>query len=213
VKELVTHHVGGYLKIAPEHTEDGPLNKMMKPGIGAYEQFRELFEKFSKEAGKEQYLIPYFIAAHPGTTDQDMVNLALWLKRNDFRADQVQAFYPAPMATATAMYHSGKNPLRKVTYKSDGVEIVKEPGKRRLHKALLRYHDAANWPLIRESLREMRLAHLIGAGADQLVPLHQPAATAHRSPRRKNSKEAHDKRLSRNSVLTQHTGLPPRGSR
>ena len=102
VKELVTHHVGGYLKIAPEHTERGPLDKMMKPGIGSYDRFRELFEKYSKEAGKEQYLIPYFIAAHPGTTDLDMVNLALWLKKYNFRADQVQAFYPSPMATATA---------------------------------------------------------------------------------------------------------------
>jgi radical SAM superfamily enzyme YgiQ (UPF0313 family) len=118
-KELVTHHVGGYLKIAPEHTESRPLDKMMKPGIGTYDRFKELFDQFSKEAGKEQYLIPYFIAAHPGTTDEDMVNLALWLKQNDFRADQVQAFYPSPMATATAMYHSRKNPLRKVTYKSD----------------------------------------------------------------------------------------------
>ena len=84
VKELVTHHVGGYLKIAPEHTESGPLDKMMKPGIGTYDRFKEMFEQFSKEAGKEQYLIPYFIAAHPGTTDEDMVNLALWLKRMTF---------------------------------------------------------------------------------------------------------------------------------
>ncbi|HEX5765049.1 MAG TPA: YgiQ family radical SAM protein [Woeseiaceae bacterium] len=214
VRELVTHHVGGYLKIAPEHTEEGPLHKMMKPGIGAYEEFRELFEKFSGEAGKEQYLIPYFIAAHPGTTDQDMVNLALWLKKNDFRADQVQAFYPAPMATATAMYHSGKNPLRKVTYKSDAVHVVKEPEKRRLHKALLRYHDPDNWPLIRKTLEEMHLGHLIGAGKEQLVPSDQPKTVpAHRAPRRKNTKEAHAKRLKRNRVLTQHTGLPPRSSR
>ncbi|MGB3917520.1 MAG: YgiQ family radical SAM protein, partial [Thiothrix litoralis] len=92
VKELVTHHVGGYLKIAPEHTEDAPLSKMMKPGIGAYDEFKRLFEKYTKEAGKEQYLIPYFIAAHPGTSDEDMLNLALWLKKNGFRADQVQAF-------------------------------------------------------------------------------------------------------------------------
>ena len=141
VKELVTHHVGGYLKIAPEHTERGPLDKMMKPGIGTYDRFKRMFEKYSKEAGKEQYLIPYFIAAHPGTTDEDMLNLALWLKANGFRADQVQAFYPSPMATATAMYHSGKNPLRKVTYKSEGVAIVKSEEQRRLHKAFLRYHD------------------------------------------------------------------------
>ncbi len=211
VKELVTHHVGGYLKIAPEHTESGPLDKMMKPGIGAYNRFREMFEKFSAEAGKEQYLIPYFIAAHPGTTDEDMVNLALWLKANGFRADQVQAFYPSPMATATAMYHSGKNPLRKVTYKSDGVAIVKSPEKRKLHKALLRYHDPRNWPLIRKALKEMNLGHLIGSGKDKLVPLRQPrAGDVPRSPRRKNSALAHEKRIRKGKALSQHTGLPPR---
>ena len=210
VKELVTHHVGGYLKIAPEHTEQGPLEKMMKPGIGSYDRFKELFEKFSKEAGKEQYLIPYFIAAHPGTTDLDMVNLALWLKKNGFRADQVQAFYPAPMATATAMYHSGKNPLRKVTYKSDEVQIVKSPAQRRLHKALLRYHDPDNWPLIRKALKDMKLERLIGSGPEQLVPAEQPHGAEYKAPRRKNTKEANEKRQRRGKVLTQHTGLPPR---
>jgi uncharacterized radical SAM protein YgiQ len=211
VKELVTHHVGGYLKIAPEHTEDGPLNKMMKPGIGSYDRFKELFDRFSKEAGKEQYLIPYFIAAHPGTTDIDMVNLALWLKKNKFRADQVQAFYPSPMATATAMYHSKKNPLRKVTYKSDEVEIVRSPAQRRLHKALLRYHDPDNWPIIRKALTDMKLQHLIGSGTDMLVPTEQPRGwKTPQSPRRKNTKEAHEKRVRRGKVLTQHTGLPPR---
>jgi uncharacterized radical SAM protein YgiQ len=214
VRELVTHHVGGYLKIAPEHTEQGPLDKMMKPGIGSYDRFKELFDKFSKEAGKEQYLIPYFIAAHPGTTDLDMVNLAVWLKTNGFRADQVQAFYPSPMATATAMYHSGKNPLRKVTYKSDGVEIIKSPAQRRLHKALLRYHDPKNWPLIRQALSDMKLAHLIGSGPKQLVPAEQPQDEAYQSPRRKNSKAADEKRKQqgkqRGKLLTQHTGLPPR---
>lgn len=211
VKELVTHHVGGYLKIAPEHTEQGPLDKMMKPGIGSYDRFKAMFEQFSAEAGKEQYLIPYFIAAHPGTTDEDMVNLALWLKKNNFRADQVQAFYPSPMATATAMYHSGKDPLRKVTYKSDPVETVKSPQKRRLHKALLRYHDPDNWPLIREQLREMKLARLIGSGEEQLVPADQPKKTQTRdAARRKNRAEAHKKRIRKGRLLTQHTGLPPR---
>ena len=211
VRELVTHHVGGYLKIAPEHTESGPLDKMMKPGIGSYDRFKEMFEQFSKEAGKEQYLIPYFIAAHPGTTDEDMVNLALWLKKNNFRADQVQAFYPSPMATATAMYHSRKNPLRKVTYKSDEVETVKSPEKRRLHKALLRYHDPNNWPSIREALREMGLGRLIGTGEDQLVPVDQPPEDKVRgSARRKNTASAHAKRIRKGKVLSQHTGLPPR---
>ena len=211
VKELVTHHVGGYLKIAPEHTERGPLDKMMKPGIGSYDRFKELFEKYSKEAGKEQYLIPYFIAAHPGTTDLDMVNLALWLKKYNFRADQVQAFYPSPMATATAMYHSSKNPLRKVTYDSEKVEIVKSRVKRRLHKALLRYHDPDNWPMIREALKEMKLEHLVGSGPDKLVPAEQPKGYKPKgSARRKNTKQAHEKRVRRGKMLTQHSGLPPR---
>ena len=213
VKELVTHHVGGYLKIAPEHTEDGPLDKMMKPGIDSYEKFKQLFEKFSKQAGKEQYLIPYFIAAHPGTTDADMLELALWLKRNDFRADQVQAFYPSPMATATAMYHTGKDPLKKVSYKSNTVEAVKAPEQRKLHKALLRYHDPNNWPLLRNTLEKMGRADLIGDGEHQLIPKDQPIGKGgYKSPRRKNSNAAHQRRIKGRKILTQHTGLPPRSS-
>ncbi|MDO8695790.1 MAG: YgiQ family radical SAM protein, partial [Pseudomonas sp.] len=211
VKELVTHHVGGYLKIAPEHTEEGPLTKMMKPGIGSYDKFKRMFEKYSKEAGKEQYLIPYFIAAHPGTTDEDMMNLALWLKSSGFRADQVQAFYPSPMATATAMYHSGKNPLRKVTYKSDNVEIVKSEEQRRLHKAFLRYHDPKGWPMLREALTRMGRADLIGPGKNQLIPLHQPATEGYQSARRKNSTPAGSPKVGK-PMLTQHTGLPPRAT-
>jgi uncharacterized radical SAM protein YgiQ len=177
VKELVTHHVGGYLKIAPEHTEAGPLSKMMKPGIGAYDRFKAMFEKFSREAGKEQYLIPYFIAAHPGTTDEDMLALALWLKKNGFRLDQVQTFLPTPLALATAMYHTGKNPLRKVTAAAEGVEVVRSGRVRKLHKAFLRYHDPENWPLLREALRRMGRADLIGNGRRHLVPSFQPAGS------------------------------------
>ncbi|MFG3692115.1 YgiQ family radical SAM protein [Stutzerimonas stutzeri] len=211
VKELVTHHVGGYLKIAPEHTERGPLDKMMKPGIGSYDRFKRMFEKYSKEAGKEQYLIPYFIAAHPGTTDEDMMNLALWLKANGFRADQVQAFYPSPMASATAMFHTGKNPLRKVTYKSEGVTVVKSEEQRRLHKAFLRYHDPKGWPLLREALIRMGRADLIGSGKHQLIPVHQPATDGYQSARRKNSTPAGSKKAGQGGqILTQHNGLPPR---
>jgi uncharacterized radical SAM protein YgiQ len=177
VKELAQHHTGGYLKIAPEAISEGPLSKMMKPGIGSYYRFRELFERFSKEAGKEQYLIPYFIAAHPGTTDEDMLELALWLKQNNYRADQVQAFLPTPMATATAMYYSGRNPLRRVTRASEKVRIPKGLKVRRLHKAFLRYHDPENWPALREALRRMGRADLIGNGAHQLIPAYQPAGT------------------------------------
>ncbi len=228
VKELVTHHVGGYLKIAPEHTEGEPLAKMMKPGIGTYDRFKQMFDKFSAEAGKKQYLIPYFIAAHPGTRDEDMMNLAVWLKRNGFRADQVQTFYPSPMATATAMYHSGRNPLRKVGRQSETVDVVRGEKRRRLHKAFLRYHDPNNWPLLRDALKAMGRSDLIGNGKVHLIPSYQPLSTGeYVSARRKNSTPAHAKsgtgssgktKLGKTSavqpragrLLTQHTGLPPR---
>lgn len=206
VKELVTHHVGGYLKIAPEHTEGGPLSMMMKPGIGSYDKFKQMFDKYSAEAGKKQFLVPYFIAAHPGTSDEDMMYLALWLKRNGFRADQVQTFYPSPMATATAMYHSGKNPLARVTRQSHTVDIVRGDKRRRLHKAFLRYHDANNWPLLREALKTMGRADLIGNGKQHLIPTYQPVTDGnYTSARRKNSTVVRQGR-----ALTQHTGLPPR---
>jgi len=203
VKELVTHHVGGYLKIAPEHTEQGPLSKMMKPGMGAYDKFKVLFEKFSKEAGKEQYLIPYFIAAHPGTTDEDMLHLAQWLKANGFRADQVQTFLPSPMATATAMYFSGKNPLRKVTRDSEEMFVPKGIKMRRLHKAFLRYHDANNWPLLREALKNMGRADLIGNGKKHLIPSWQPQGTGEAAPGKRVAGKAPG-----TTFRTQHTGLP-----
>ncbi len=174
VKELVQHHVGGYLKIAPEHSEENVLSKMMKPGMSAYDEFKVMFEKFSAEAGKKQYLIPYFIAAHPGTTDNDMLNLALWLKKYDFKLDQVQTFTPTPMAMATAMYHSGKNPLRKVTVDSENVAIPKAGNVRKLHKAFIRYHDPNNWPMLREALIKMGREDLIGNTKQHLIPAWQP---------------------------------------
>ena len=170
VRELATHHVGGYLKIAPEHTEAGPLSKMMKPGMGAYDRFKEMFDAAARQAGKELYLIPYFIAAHPGTTDEDMMNLALWLKRNGFRADQVQTFLPSPMSLATAMYRSERNPLRPVRRDGEVVPSARGLTQRRLHKAFLRYHDPENWPILREALKRMGRADLIGPGKHQLVP-------------------------------------------
>jgi len=201
VKELAQHHTGGYLKIAPEAIGEGPLSKMMKPGVGTYYKFRELFDKYSKEAGKEQYLIPYFIAAHPGTTDNDMLELALWLKKNRYRADQVQAFLPSPMATATAMYHTGKNPLRRVSRTSESVQIPKGLKVRRLHKAFLRYHDPDNWPVLREALRRMGRADLIGSAKDQLIPSYQPRGTGTAGEGRRKPPQAQPFR-------TQHTGLP-----
>ncbi len=231
VKELVQHHVGGYLKIAPEHTEQGPLTKMMKPGIGSYDKFKQMFDKYSAEAGKKQFLIPYFIAAHPGTSDSDMMNLAVWLKKNGFRADQVQTFYPSPMATATAMYHSGHNTLRKIRRPSlvngtlqgkdeDTVDIVRGERRRRLHKAFLRYHDPNNWPLLRDALKAMGRADLIGNGKHHLIPTFQPLTDgSYQSARKKNSTAApvgktgsvnNASKPVKGRMLTQHTGLPPR---
>ncbi len=197
VRELAAHHTGGYLKIAPEAIGEGPLSKMMKPGVGSYYKFKELFDKYSKEAGKEQYLIPYFIAAHPGTRDADMLELALWLKKNGFRADQVQAFLPSPMATATAMYHSSKNPLKRVSRSSEEVLIPKGIKVRRLHKAFLRYHDPENWPVLRDALKRMGRADLIGNGKQHLIPAYQPVGSSRSSPIR--------------AFRTQHTGLPKSG--
>ena len=212
VKELAQHHVGGYLKIAPEHIRDAPLAKMMKPGVGTYYKFKELFDRYSKEAGKEQYLIPYFIAAHPGTTDEDMLELAIWLKQNGFRADQVQAFLPSPMASATAMYHSGKNPLKRVTRSSENVPIPKGMRQRRLHKAFLRYHDPNNWPVLREALRHMGRANLIGNGPQHLIPSYQPQGTGEAGEGRRIAPAPRGGKpraqAAGQAMRTQHTGLP-----
>lgn len=192
IKELVTHHVGGYLKIAPEHTEPGPLALMLKPPMKNFERFKELFDRFSKEAGKEQYLIPYFIAAHPGTTDEDMLNLALWLKRSQFRPDQVQTFLPTPMTLSSAMYHAGANPLappKNGTFES--ISNAKGLRSRRLHKAFLRWHDPENWPLLRDALKTMGRTDLIGPSKRHLVPAGR---TFGAGPLVKNEKRGDEKR-------------------
>ncbi|WP_148714022.1 YgiQ family radical SAM protein [Chitinolyticbacter meiyuanensis] len=183
VKELVTHHVSGYLKIAPEHTEDGPLSKMMKPGIGSFERFKQMFEHYSRQAGKQQYLIPYFIAAHPGTTMEDMLNLALWLKKNNFKPDQVQAFTPTPMAMATTMWFTRRNPLRKLARTSEKVEVIRDAHSRKIHKAFLRYHDPVNWPILREALVDMGRVDLIGNSPNHLIPSQQPGEKPVAAPR------------------------------
>jgi hypothetical protein len=158
--------------------------------------------------------VPYFIAAHPGTSDEDMMNLAVWLKKNGFRADQVQTFYPSPMATATAMYHSGRNTLRRVHRTAESsdetVDIVRGEKRRRLHKAFLRYHDPNNWPLLREALKAMGRADLVGNGKHHLIPTFQPLNDgAYQSARKKNSTPVPTQPV-KGRVLTQHTGLPPR---
>ena len=191
IKELVTHHVGGRLKIAPEHTEDNTLSKMMKPGIGSYHQFKKLFDRYSKQAGKEQYLIPYFISSHPGTSDKDMLNLALWLKRNHFKPDQVQAFIPTPLAIASAMYHSELNPLKKITRKSEAVKTPRSGQQRKLHKAFLRYHDPKNWDVLRQALKQMGRSDLIGNGEEHLIPYSRASNTPKPQRSRKKYNDFH----------------------
>ncbi len=195
VKELVSHHVGGYLKIAPEHTEERALTKMMKPGIATYDRFKEMFDAAAKKAGKKYYLIPYFIAAHPGTEDEDMMNLALWLKANGFKADQVQTFLPSPMSLSSAMYYSERNPLKPIR-RSTGevVRTAKKLKQRRLHKAFLRYHDPENWPALREALKNMGREDLIGKEKHHLVPPSMSGGYGNYHPKRSHK------------FVTQHSG-------
>ncbi len=210
VRELVTHHVSGLLKIAPEHTEDNTLAKMMKPGIGAYEEFARMFEHYSKLAGKKQHLVPYFIAAHPGTTDEDMLNLALWLKAHNFRLDQVQTFMPTPMALATTMYHARKNPLRKVSADSEVVETARAGKVRKLHKAFLRWHDPENWPLLREALQAMGRSELIGNGPHCLVPWGERAGAGAGQRGRRRPEPAAGRSVASGAPGKQRTRRPSR---
>lgn len=166
IDELAAHHVGGYLKIAPEHIEPGPLAHMMKPGVGVYERFQARFQTAARKAGKSLYLIPYFIAGHPGTTDQDMLKLALWLKRHGIKPDQVQTFLPSPLSLATAMYHTGLNPLSPDL---KPVYVPKGGRQRRIQKAFLRWHDPENARLLQEALTAMGRKEMIGTGERQLA--------------------------------------------
>ena len=200
VKELAQHHVGGYLKIAPEALAEGPLSKMMKPGVGAYDRFKELFENYSKEAGKEQYLIPYFIAAHPGTSDEDMLRAGAVAeeerlpRRPGAGVPARRRWPPRPPCTTR-----GKNPLKRVTrYERGGAhpQGAQGPPAAQGVPALSR---PDNWPLLREALRRMGRADLIGNGKQQLVPAYQPSGTAG---------EGEGRRGGARPFRTQHTGLP-----
>ena len=170
IRELAAHHTGGYLKIAPEHTQKPVLRFMNKPGVDVFERFIQLFMQYSKEEGKEQYIIPYFIAGHPGTSDQDMLDLAIWLKRNKFRLDQVQNFYPTPMTKAAAMYYSDLDVTHRISKESDKIRNVKKGNQRRIQKAFLRYHDPKNWDMLRRVLKQMGKSSLIGNDKKSLIP-------------------------------------------
>ena len=165
VRVLAQHHTGGQLSVAPEHNSDDVLDKMKKPSIKSYERFAEAFCQASEQAGKEQYLVPYFISGHPGATLKDAMELALYLKKNGMRPRQVQDFIPTPMAIATTMYHTGIDPLTMTP-----VYTAKELRDKRMMKALLFYWDSAHWPLAREALRKLGRPDLIGKAQQCLIP-------------------------------------------
>jgi uncharacterized radical SAM protein YgiQ len=165
VQELAAHHTGGQLSVAPEHVSPRVLEKMKKPGIESYERFQHLFACASEAAGKEQYDIPYFISGHPGSTLEDMVELALWCKARGRRPRQVQDFIPTPMSMAAAMYHSGLDPMSgEPVYTARGLK------EKRLQKALLLWWSPEHWEDAREALREAGRSDLIGRGPGCLVP-------------------------------------------
>jgi uncharacterized radical SAM protein YgiQ len=165
VRELAEHHTGGQISVAPEHNDPEVLKRMKKPGIESYERFAETFCQASESAGKDQYLVPYFITAHPGSTLKDTITLARYLKQNGMRPRQVQEFIPTPMAVATAMYHTGIDPLT-----NEPVAVVRDLREKRMMKALILWWDETQWPLAREALKKAGRRDLIGRGPDCLIP-------------------------------------------
>ncbi|MSP60076.1 MAG: YgiQ family radical SAM protein [Myxococcales bacterium] len=165
MRELTKHHVGGQLSVAPEHTSPATLKLMKKPTIDSYERFADQFKCASQEAGKDQYLVPYFISGHPGSTLADMVQMALYLKEHNLRPRQVQDFIPTPMSLAATMYYTGLDPLSGAPcYTARGLR------EKRLQKALLLYWDPAQAPLVRAALVQAKRNDLIGHGPGCLVP-------------------------------------------
>ena len=165
MSELTHHHVGGYLKVAPEHTDPGVLEKMRKPSGDDFEEFAKTFNKESRRANKKQYLIPYYIASHPGSDLHSMIDLALYLKRTGYRPDQVQDFIPAPFDVATAMYYTGLDP-----FTGKEVHIARHLRDRRLQRALMQFFKPENYFEVREALEQAGRQDLIGGGCDCLIP-------------------------------------------
>ncbi len=165
IKELAEHHTGGQLSVAPEHSSDKVLGKMKKPAIKSYERFAQAFCQASEQAGKEQYLIPYFITGHPGSTLTDTIELAIYLKKNGMRPRQVQDFIPTPMAIATTMFYTGTDPLS-----GEPVYSATDLREKRMMKALIFYWDPQHWPLAREALKKAGRGDLIGRAPHCLVP-------------------------------------------
>ncbi len=181
LSELAKHHVGGHLKVAPEHTDSNVLRLMKKPDSGDFEGFARAFESASKKAGKKQYVVPYFIASHPGSDLNSMIELALFLKKNGYKPDQVQDFIPAPFDIATCMYHTGLDPMT-------GEEVCVATGlrDRKLQRALMQFFKAENYFMVREALLKAGRADLIGSGCECLIPAQPPKAAIEARRRRAN---------------------------
>jgi uncharacterized radical SAM protein YgiQ len=169
MRELVRHHVGGHLKVAPEHTDPVVLDKMRKPSNDDFEQFTEVFQEESAKAGKKQYIVPYFIASHPGSDLDAMIHLAVFLKQNGYRPDQVQDFIPAPFDVATAMYYTGLDPFTKKP-----VYIAKHLRDRKLQRALMQFFKPENYFEVRKALESAGRQDLIGNDCDSLIPSTPP---------------------------------------
>ena len=170
IDTLVRHHVGGHLKVAPEHVSDKVLSVMKKPEQASFEQFEANFAEASRRAGKEQYLVPYFIASHPGSTAEEMIELAIFLKARGYRPRQVQDFIPAPMDIATCIYHTGIDPFSRRP-----VATVRRLRDRKVQRALLQYFRPENWFAVHRALRDAGRADLIGDGPQCLIPARPPA--------------------------------------
>ena len=169
MKELAEHHVGGLLKVAPEHTDPGVLELMKKPGPSDFLEFDREFQKASDRAGKKQHLVPYFIASHPGSGLDEMIELAVFLKKNGYAPDQVQDFIPSPFDIAACMYHTGLDPMTMTP-----VRVAKSMKDRRLQRALLQFFKPENWYSVRDALVQAKRTDLIGEGPGCLIPTRPP---------------------------------------
>jgi len=209
VEELARHHVGGHLKVAPEHTYAGVLNLMRKPSGDDFEKFAGVFQRESEKAGKKQYLVPYFIASHPGSDLAAMIDLALYLKRNGYRPDQVQDFIPAPFDIATCMYYTGIDP-----FSGEEAYVARGLKDRKTQRALMQFFKPENWFTVREALIQAGRQDLIGSGCDCLIPAHPPKEAIEARRRRANDPDHyHTVANPANGEKPGERGLPNQGYR
>ncbi len=181
-KELIQHHVSGQLKVAPEHVSDRVLKYMGKPSFSVYEKFRSRFYELTKSAGKKQYLVPYLMSSHPGSTINDAIKLAQFLKKEGLHPEQVQDFYPTPGTVSTCMFYTGLDPMTM-----QPVYVPRTPKEKAEQRALLQYYRPENRALVLAALQKAKRYDLIGTGAGCLVP--PPAGTRQAQPKKPDKKK------------------------